>query len=339
MNFEFSEEQLSIQEQARTFLREECPLSRVRAVMEDDSVVMDVALWKQIAELGWMGATIPEAYGGLELGPLALCVLAQELGRSLAPVPFSSTVYLFAEAVMAAGSEEQKQALLPKVAEGSLIGCLATVENYGDGSTRQSVVSSNGLSGSKMAVADAQSADYAVVQAADDQGNQNLYLVSLHQAGVVATSVTGMDLSRSVSNIAFENAECELLGGSGQANTILNKVNDAAAVYFAFEQLAGSEACMAMGMEYTKERYAFGRQIASFQAIKHIFADMFVAIELARANSYYAAWALSVNDDELPLAAATARVSATDAYYYCSSENIEAHGGMGFTWEFDCHLF
>ena len=159
-------------------------------------------------------------------------------------------------------------------------------------------------------------------------------------AGVQRDTLKSLDPSRSQARIAFTNVPTIALGGDSPAGEqALADLLDRAAVLLAFEQIGGGQATMDMGISYTKERYAFGRPVASFQAIKHKFADMFTALELARANAYYAASALANDAPDLPLAAATARVSATDAYYLISKENIQAHGGMGFTWEFDCHLY
>lgn len=341
MNFEFSDDQKLIQDQARQFLSEQSPIGAARAVLESDQAY-DQGLWKAIAELGWCGTAIDEQYGGLGLGSLELCVIAQELGRALTPVPFYSTIYLSAEIIQNEASEAQKQMLLPKIAAGELIVCVAASEKAGQHllQANNCKVSNKALSGKKIAVLDGISADYAIVSACNDGNTQcSLYLVDLNQDGVTRSSAASIDTSRPLATLNFNNAACELLGSEKQATRILSQAFDRAAVYTSFEQIGGCEAAMQMGMTYTKQRFAFGRAIASFQAIKHIFADMYVAIELARSNAYYAAWALSADDVELPLAAATARVSASDAYYFCSKENIEAHGGMGFTWEFDCHLY
>jgi acyl-CoA dehydrogenase len=337
MNFEFSEEQLFIRDQARNFLSQESTVAVVRSVL-DTSESYHAALWQQIVELGWTAMAIPEAYGGLGLGYLELCVVAEELGRSLAPVPFSSSVYLATEAIKAWGSEEQKQHYLPRLAAGELIGTLASSEGLG-GLEVQATVSNGLLNGEKLPVPDGDIADFAVLIAQDQAGNAGLYLADLDGPGVKRRVLSSMDPTRSQAHLIFEQLVVTRLGEELDGRLALTELMDKAAVLFAFEQIGGSQAGLDMGIAYTKERYAFGRAIASFQAIKHKFADMFVAIELARANAYYGAWALSCDAPDLPLAAATARVSATDAYYQVSRENIQAHGGMGFTWEFDCHLY
>ena len=163
--------------------------------------------------------------------------------------------------------------------------------------------------------------------------------LTLTHGSVQRSTLNSMDPSRSQASVAFDATPADSPGRWQCRRAALSELLDTAAVLFAFEQIGGGQAAMDMGMAYTKERYAFGRAIASFQAIKHKFADMFVALELARSNAYYGAWALSSDAPDLPLAAATARVSATDAYYQITRENIQAHGGMGFTWEFDCHLY
>lgn len=337
MNFEFSEEQLFIRDQARNFLGQECTASQVRKVL-DSSDSFDRGLWRKIVELGWTSMTIPENYGGLGLGYLELCVIAEELGRALAPVPFSSSVYLASEAIKSWGSPQQKQHYLPKLAAGELIGTLAFSEGLGT-PVVESQLREGKLTAKKMPVPDGDIADFAVVTARDTNGELGLYIAQLGNAGVERETLNSMDPSRSQARLVFNNEPVEPLGDKTAGPAELAELLDRAAVLLAFEQIGGCQAAMDMGIDYTKERYAFGRPIASFQAIKHKFADMYVALELARANAYYGACALSSDAPDLPLAAATARVSATDAYYMITKENIQAHGGMGFTWEFDCHLY
>ena len=335
MNLEFSEEQLFIRNQARNFLSQECSASVVRSVLNTD-VPFDRALWQKIVDLGWTAMSIPETYGGLGLGYLELCVIAEELGRSLAPVPFSSSVYLATEAIKSWGTEPQKQHYLPKLATGELIGTLAMNEGLGSPSIAAQVLEGK-LTANKIPVPDGDIADFTVLTARDEQGCVGLYLVDLADAGVQREVLTSMDPSRSQARLVFDNVPVQALGAAGE--TQLTELLDRVAVLLAFEQIGGCQAALDMGIAYTKERYAFGRAIASFQAIKHKFADMYVTLELARANAYYGVCALASDAPDLPLAAATARVSATDAYYFISKENIQVHGGMGFTWEFDCHLY
>jgi acyl-CoA dehydrogenase len=338
MNFDFSDDLKALRDEARKFLRERCPVALVRRILEGPEPY-DRGLWREIAALGWTGAAIPEALGGAGLGHLGLCVLAEELGSALAPTPFSSSIYLAAEAIMLAGSQAQKQAWLPKLASGDVIGTLAVAEGPGKADLRKlrTVFRNAGLTGEKLPVPDGDVADLAVVAAQGERGLL-LALVDLNGPGVVRHALATIDPSRSHARIAFDGAAAEVLGEVGSGETSLRRLEERAAVLFAFEQVGGAQRSLEMARDYALQRYAFARPIGSFQAIKHKLADVYVATELARANAYYGAWALSRDAAELPLAAAAARISANEAYFLAAKENIQVHGGMGFTWEFDCHL-
>ncbi len=340
MNFEFSDAQHLLRQQARTFLRQHASPDKVRVILDGDAS-FDQVLWREMVNLGWTATTIPETYGGLGLGYLELCVLAEELGRCIAPTPFSSSVYLATEALLRYGNEAQKIAHLPRLAGGERIGCYAIAEGFRPAAPGNltAQVSGGRLTGTKLPVADGDVADLAVVLAQDDSSRASLYLVDLHGEGVTTTVVNTLDPTRSHADIAFDGAPAELLGDAGRGWTHHAQLSDRAAVLFAFEQVGGAQACLDMSRDYAMRRYAFGRPIASFQALKHRMADMYIATTLARSNCYYGAWALSADASELPIAAATARLSATEAFHECAKENIQIHGGMGYTWEFDCHLY
>jgi acyl-CoA dehydrogenase len=337
MNFEFSEEQNLLREQAISFLNDKSPLSVARRVLEGDES-HDEDLWRQIAELGWTATTIPEKYNGLGLSYLELCVLAEELGRALTPIPFSSSVYLATEALLLGGTETQKEAWLPRLAEGQAIGTVAIAESAGPVTPKKVAATADGgaLTGTKIMVPDGGVADFAVVLATAG-GGSGFFLVDLNGPGVERNAMETIDPSRSHARITFHGAACEALTGDGFA--LRDRLFERAAVLFAFEQVGGSQAALDMARDYAMGRYAFGRPIATYQAIKHKLARMYVARTLAQSNAYYGAWALSTNALELGVAAATARVSATQAFRECTEENIQTHGGMGFTWEFDCHLY
>ncbi|HRP12438.1 MAG TPA: acyl-CoA dehydrogenase family protein, partial [Terricaulis sp.] len=294
MNFDFSDDQKALKDQARKFLADKSSAKAVRAVLNDADKSYDKDLWRGVAELGWLGAAIPEEHGGLGLGRLELCVLAEEIGRAVAPIPFSSTVYFFAEALMLAGSDAQKSAHLPKVAAGEVIGCFALSEGPGAVTAASIEAKFDGatLNGVKIPVTDGDCADWAVV-AAKEGGGVSLVLVDLNQAGVARETLKTIDPTRGHAKLAFTNAKAERLGAAGQGWELAEAVLDRAAVLIAFEQVGGSHACMEMAIDYAKGRYAFSRQIGSFQAIKHKLADMYVNIEVARSNAYYGAWALS----------------------------------------------
>jgi len=344
VNFDFSDEQKQLRDQVRRFLTDQCPSSAVRAVLEGPEP-FDRALWKGLGEMGFLGAAIPEEYGGVGLGHLELCVVAEELGRVNAPVPVGTSIFLAAEFLLAAGSDAQKSAWLPKLASGEAIGTFA----YGEGVGRvtpksiKAQVSGGKLSGVKAPVPDGDVADLAIVAARTGSGADeraiSLFLVDLNAPGVRRETVEGIDPTRSQARLSFDGAPAERLGEEGDGWRLAAEVMDRAAVLTAFEQVGGADRALEMARDYALERMAFGRQIGSFQAVKHMLADMYVAATLARSNAYYGAWALSTGSSELAAAAATARVSATQAFQHCAKNNIQVHGGMGFTWAFDCHLF
>ncbi|MET4120813.1 alkylation response protein AidB-like acyl-CoA dehydrogenase [Bradyrhizobium sp. JR1.5] len=344
MNFDFSDDQKQLRDQARKFLAEKCPPKAVRAVL-DGKAPYDKELWKGLAEMGFLGVAIPEDFGGAGAGHLELCVIAEEMGRANAPVPFSSTVYLAAEALLIAGSDAQKKKWLPAIASGEAIGTLALFEGKGNPSPKNvKLTAANGvLNGVKKPVADGAIADFAVVAArtgsSGRDGDISLFIVDLKDGGVEVRSLTNLDPTRGQAEITFRDCKAEPLGAAGEGWSILTQVLDRAAVLCAFEQVGGSDRALEMGRDYALDRIAFGRQIGSFQAVKHMLADMYVSATLARSNSYYGAWALSTNASELPEAAAAARISATQAFQHCAKNNIQVHGGMGFTWEFDCHMY
>jgi len=339
MNFDFSDDQKLLQHTAKDFLDEHAPLSVCREVLESDAPYSQ-SLWKGAAELGWLGTAVPEEYGGAGFGYLELAVVAEEVGRSLAPIPFSSSVYLATEALLLAGSDQQKNRLLPKLVNGESIGTLAISEKPGQNRVDavEARVEAGKLSGVKLPVLDGAAADIAVVAAQGGQG-VSLYLVSLTGDGVERETVRSLDPSRPAARIRFDGAPAELLGTEGGGAALAEAVLDRAAVLLAFEQLGGTQRAFDITREFTLQRYAFGRPIASFQAIKHRLADLWCEIELARSNCYYGAWALSNDDPELAEAACLARLQASRAFDLAAVEMVEFHGGVGYTWEYDCHLF
>jgi acyl-CoA dehydrogenase len=339
MNFDFSDDLKQLRDQARRFLAERSPPFVVRGVLEArEPYASD--LWRAMAEMGWLGAAVPERYGGAGLGYEGLCILAEELGRALAPVPFASSAYLASEAVLIAGSETQKRRLLPLLADGSTIGCFALAEGNGNPDARavQAQCVGGRLTGSKWPVTDGSIADQAIVAARNEEGEIALYLADLTANNVSRHRLRTIDPSRDHARIEFNGADVEPLSGEAGWPVVL-RLLERAAVLVAFEQVGGADASLEMARNYALERYAFGRPIGSFQAIKHKLADVYVATELARSNAFYGAWALSADAAELSLAAATARVSATEAFHLASKENIQTHGGIGFTWDMDCHLY
>src|ERR1700709_403453 len=344
MNFDFSDDQKHARAEARKYLAEKVSPKAVREVL-DGKAAYDKELWKGLAEMGFLGVAIPESYGGAGAGHLELCVVAEEMGRALAPVPFSSTVYLAAEALMLAGSGAQRQKWLPKIASGDAIGTLALFEGKGNPSPQAIKLSASGgsLTGVKKPVPDGAIADFAIVAARTGSSGRetdiSLFLVDMKADGVEARTLTNVDPSRGQAELTFRNCQAEPLGSANEGWSSLSQVLDRAAVLLACGQVGGADRALEMGRDYALDRIAFGRPIGSFQAVKHMLADMYVSATLARSNCYYGAWALSTNAGELPEAAAAARISATQAFQHCAKNNIQVHGGMGFTWEFDCHMY
>ena len=273
MNFSFSNEQILMQEEVKKLLDKENSVKRNRTILEGEEK-FDEELWKSLVAMGLTATTIPEEYGGIGMGFLELCVIAEELGRGIAPVPFSSSVYLATTAILNSSNEDLKKEYLPKLAGGEIIGTFAHSEktSFPDESGITVSASGNKISGQKIAVPDGDIADFAIVSATSGK-NVGLYLVNLKNDKVIIETLDTFDPSRSHANVTFENAEAVLL--QDDAWTSIEKLLDQSAVLFAFEQVGGAEAAMNMAKEYAMGRYAFGRAIASFQAIKHKVADMY----------------------------------------------------------------
>ncbi|OYW85206.1 MAG: acyl-CoA dehydrogenase, partial [Hyphomonas sp. 32-62-5] len=264
MNLDFSDEQKQLREQVRRFLSENCTSETVRAILEGPESY-DKKLYQGLAELGVLGAAIPEEYGGVGLGHLELCVVAEELGRVLAPVPVSSSIYLTAEFLMLAGTEKQKETWLPKLAAGEAIGAFSYAEGQGRMSPAKikATVSGGKLKGTKSPVADGDVADIAVVAAKNEKGQVSLYLVDLSAKGVSRETLESIDPTRSQARLTFDGAPAELLGTEGDGWHIASQVLDRAAVLMAFEQVGGADRSLEIARDYALERMAFGRPIGS----------------------------------------------------------------------------
>jgi alkylation response protein AidB-like acyl-CoA dehydrogenase len=340
MKFDFDEDQRFIRNDARRFLADRCPMEDVRQHLSSDPRVIS-PLWREICELGWPGAAIPEAYGGLGMGYLELCVLAEELGRVVAPVPFSSSIYLAAEAILQYGSEEQKQHYLPGLASGEIVGTLAW-----SGSGEKAVVLEGGsITGAKRPVAGGTLADIAVVSAVTPEDKHVLVLVELAESAAASgkrvqrETLKSADPSVRNAQLTFDNCPAQILGNGEDSWGALRGLLDRAAVLLAFEQIGGADRCLELAVDYVKERKTFGRAVGSYQAVKHKLARMYAQNELARSNAYYGAWALASGSEELPIAASAARISATECFEFAAREGLHLRGGMGYTWEVDCHLY
>ena len=332
MNFQFSDEAEALRDQARKFLEAKSTRDKARAVMEGD-VPTDAALWAEIVELGWTALRIPEEYGGLGLSVLELCVLAEEVGRALSPVPFTSSVLMATEALLIGGTQAQKAKWLPKLADGSAIGTVAFGEGtaVAPGGKSNLVVANGTVTGTKLPVQDGDVADFLIVSGAD-----GLHIVDMTATGITRESVSTVDLVRKSVKVSFANTPAEPLDGG---RLTLDTFLQSCAILLAFEGVGGADAAMEMAVSYAKERVAFGNKIGGYQAVKHRCADMYIKNQLARSHAYYGAWALLTGAPELPQAAAGARVAAIDAFQFAAEENVQLHGGIGFTWESDCQFF
>ncbi|MCP5041795.1 MAG: acyl-CoA/acyl-ACP dehydrogenase [bacterium] len=337
MNFDFSEEQKLLQHTAKEFLEENSSLAQVREIFEADAGYSK-ALWKAVAELGWTGVSIPEEYGGAGYGYLELAMIAGEIGASLAPIPFGSTVYLAAEAITRAGDDAQKKKYLSGIANGDLIGTFAATERVGSLSEKSVSATFEGgkLNGVKFPVADGAQADFAIVLAREGDG---LSLVVADLDGVECKKLEALDPTRPQAQLTFSDTPATRLGAAGGGWELAQDILTRGAVLMAFEQLGCADRAFQITFDFTMNRYAFGRPIASFQSLKHRMADLYADRELARSNCYWAAWALENDHEELPVAAASAKISASDALERVTVEMIQMHGGVGYTWEYDCHLF
>lgn len=340
MNFDYSDEQKFLREEVRRYLSGNCPIEKVRAVLDDPAVGHSAEITSGMVEQGWFAAAMPEAYGGAGFGRIELCAIAEEIGRACAPVPFGSTIYFFAEALLMAGDEAQQADWLTRIGTGEAIGCLALTEAAGPycHDTIGARVEGGLLHGVKLPVVDGAIADAAVVLAQEGEG-LSLFLARLDHVGVRRDSLKVFDPTRGAAILHFSDVPVERLGQAGEGAALVSRILDRAAVYLAFEQIGGAGRCLEMARDYALGRYAFGRPIGVNQAIKHVLADMYVKIEVARSNAYYGAWALSADAPELPIAAAACRVAASDAFWFAAKENIQVHGGIGSTWEADCHLY
>jgi len=338
MNFDLSDEQKMLGEQARGLLSARSTFDRLRALI-DAGFEWDEPLWRELAEMGFLGAAIPEVHGGLGMSELDLAVISQELGRANAALPFFSSIVLAADAIRLAGSDAQQSEWLPKLARGEIVACFAYAEGSAGwtGGAVKARLANARLIGTKTPVADGGVADIAVVLT-EVGGEPGLALVRLDQPGVTRVKLASFDQLRAHYSLIFDGAAAEVLDAQ-PAREVLDQLFDRAAVQAAFEGVGGAEACLYMARDYAMERQIFGRSLAGYQAIKHKLADVYAGVELARSAAFYGAWAAADGGNELPAAAAAARLQAIDAFERAARENIQVHGGIGYTFEANCHFY
>jgi alkylation response protein AidB-like acyl-CoA dehydrogenase len=344
MNFAFTEEQEELRKTVRAFLDAKSPETAVREQMETESG-FDAAVWGQMGEqMGLQGLAIPEEFGGSGYSFVELGIVLEEQGRALLCAPFFSTVVLAANALLHSGDAAAKAAHLPGIASGATIATLAFTEPSGkwdeSGITMPATAAGDGwtLTGSKSFVLDGHTASLIIVAARTAKG-VSLFTVAGDAAGLTRTALSTMDQTRKQAKLEFANTPATLLGTEGEGWAVLSKVLDLAAVGLAAEQVGGAQKVLDMAVEYAKVRVQFGRPIGSFQAIKHKCADMLLEVESAKSAAYYGLWCAAEQNDELPSVASLAKAYCSEAYFHATAENIQIHGGIGFTWEHPAHLY
>ena len=344
MNFAFSEEQEELRNIVRQFLEAKSPESAVREQMETERGY-DPDVWSQMAEqLGLQSLIVPEEFGGQGFGYVELIVVLEEMGRALLCAPFFSTVVLATNTLLQAGDDDAKAAHLPGIASGETIATLAITEPNGkwDESGIEATATNDGgtwkINGTKSFVIDGHTADLIIVAAKTGAGT-SLFTVAGDAAGLTRTALATMDQTRKQAKLDFDGVEATLLGADGAGWDTLSTVLDLAAVGLAAEEVGGAQYVLEIAVQYAKDRVQFGRPIGSFQAIKHKCADMLLEVESAKSAAYYAGWCASELNDELPAVASLAKAYCSDAYFHAAAENIQIHGGIGFTWEHPAHLY
>jgi alkylation response protein AidB-like acyl-CoA dehydrogenase len=333
MNFAFTEEQEELRKTVRQFLDAKSAEAAVREQMETENG-FDAAVWSQMGEqMGLQGLIVPEEFGGSGYSYVELGIVLEEMGRSLLCAPFFSTVVLAANTLIHSGDAAAQAAHLPGIASGETIATLAFTEPSGkwdeSGITMQATASGDGytLSGTKMFVLDGHTANLIIVAARTAAG-VSLFAVDGGAAGLTRTALSTMDQTRKQAKLEFANTPATLIGTDGEGWSVLDRVLDLAAVGLAAEQVGGAQKVLEMAVEYAKVRVQFGRPIGSFQAIKHKCADMLLEVECA-----------AELNDELPSVASLAKAYCSEAYFHATAENIQIHGGIGFTWEHPAHLY
>jgi len=349
VHLEFTAEQDELRDGVRAMLARECPISLVREVVEKGTA--PDALWSQMVELGWPALTVPERAGGLGMGTVELAVVVEELGRVIAPGPFVPTVTQFAPVVAEAGSREQQERFLGGIATGELTGTLALVEESGSADTGHVTATATPnsdsfvLEGSKETVIEASTADEIAVIARTPgtRGDDGVGAFVVARADVRLDPIDALDPSRPLARVTLEGVRIgadRVLGAPGPATAAaVRRAVELATTALAVETVGAAQAIFDMTLSYVKQREQFGAPIGSFQAIKHKFADMLVALERARATSYFAALTIAEDDDRRALATSTAKAAAGDCAALLAKEGIQIHGGIGYTWEHDMHLY
>jgi alkylation response protein AidB-like acyl-CoA dehydrogenase len=349
MDFAFSEEQEMLRSSTRDFLAKECPSKLVRKLMESPDA-HDPALWKKMAGLGWTSLGIPEQYGGAG-SFLDLIVVLEECGRALLPGPFFATMGLAVPALIEAGSEAQKKEVLGAIADGKARATLAYTEPSGRWDAAGVMLAAKPVSGGwrldgvKLFVPDAEGADYTVVAArtrGEGEDGISLFLVKGRPKGMTVTQLKTLDMTRRWSEVRFDGVVLSadaLMGAPDKAWPALKRTLEWATGALCAEMIGGAQKVLEASTDYAKTRHQFGKPIGIYQAVSHKLADMLVLSESGRSATYYAAWAVEADAPDRSLASSMAKAYVSDAYRKVAGDGIQVHGGIGFTWEHDLHLY
>ncbi|MGA7918968.1 MAG: acyl-CoA dehydrogenase family protein [Candidatus Acidiferrales bacterium] len=331
MQFGLSESQEFLKDGARKFFAGECPMAEVRNLMET-ATAYDAKLWSKLVDQGYTGIIFPEEYGGVGLGKVELILLMEEAGRALLPGPFFSTVALAGTVIDTVASPEKKKKYLAPICHGEARSTVAMLEASASWNPAAvQIASANGkLNGEKLFVPDAAVADFIIVVARD-----GIFVVQAKAAGMLITPMEGMDLGRKLYTVQLHNTPAEKLGDTAP----LSRAFDIATTALVGEMVGGMQRSLDITVEYAKMRKQFGKPIGMFQAVQHQCADMYLETESSRSAAYYAAWALEENAPDASLAVSIAKMYASDASRTVGNRGIQVHGGMGFTWENDLHLY
>ncbi len=344
MLFAVTDEQNLLRQSVRDFLTATSPMTEIRRLMQT-RLGYDPAVWAQLAgSLGLTGLTIPVEYGGTGGSFAELAIVCEEMGRALYCGPYLASAALAASAILTSATPERKQELLPAIAAGEIIATLAVAED--DGRFEPTAISLQArpagdnyqLRGHKSFVLDGALADLIIVAGQLDS-ELALFTVDAAAPGLGRTPLPALDMTRKLARLEFDDVEARLLSPPGPAAEALARTLDLAVIALAAEQVGGAQRCLDMSVEYAKTRFQFGRPIGSFQAIKHKCADMLLDVESARSAAYFAAWAAADDSAELPAVASLAKAYCSEAFFRTAGQNIQIHGGIGFTWEHDAHLY
>jgi alkylation response protein AidB-like acyl-CoA dehydrogenase len=340
----FTDEQEELRRTMRRFCEDRSPSAEVRRLMASTEGYSP-PVWEQMAsQLGLQSLTIPERYGGSGFSYVELAIVLEEMGRALLCAPYFATVALAANALLSAGDDDACATCLPSIATGETIATLALAEDSGrwdaEGVALAAEPSGSNwqLNGHKSFVVDGAIANLVLVAGRTPSGI-SLFAVEGDASGMTRSPLPTLDQTRKLARLEFARTPARLVGGEGQAWPGIARALDLAAIALAAEEVGGAQRCLDMSVDYAKVRYQFGRPIGSFQAVKHRCADMLLQVESARSAAQYAAWSAAEDSAEMPVMASLSKATCSDAYFYAAAENIQVHGGIGFTWDHDAHLY